>query len=497
MTNEPRDDEMLGRALSRAVETQQLPETAFDDSRVAARLAKGGVPFGQFLALAAALALIVALGTWFGRPSDVLVPVAASPSGSATSSATPAGSSAPASATPSSAPTPKAAPDHAVVYFARDGYAPVAAPVPGAGVGSTAEARIASRIDKLREAVAPPGAVNAYPGRGIPVVLARGGADVKVSGDLVALDFAVPASDWGVKGAAFARALIQQLVFTATEEPGIRRVTITENGGKPTTIDQIQVEPDLSRDEINGYDAPGSTDVIEDDGGGDGVTAKSSWSVDTAAPGVARFVLTFTGGNGKVPAFSVGAKTNGEPAFRDGKSVLAITVTATGDTSESAVIDRTPLRQLQVSVVPASATLTKERMQYVLQLDDLRPWRVFTLANPARLVVDIGGAWQAVSDRIAVYQPTVGGTIAQSFVLAGAARVFEANVVWRVKDSKLKVVAEGHTIASLGTSPVWGTFQTTITLPATVTGNVTIEVFEVSPRDGSEVGAVSFPAALR
>jgi len=136
-------------------------------------------------------------------------------------------------------------------------------------------------------------------------------------------------------------------------------------------------------------------------------------------------------------------------------------------------------------------------MQYVLQLDDLRPWRVFTLANPARLVVDIGGAWQAVSDRIAVYQPTVGGTIAQSFVLAGAARVFEANVVWRVKDSKLKVVAEGHTMASLGTSPVWGTFQTTITLPATVTGNVTIEVFEVSPRDGSEVGAVAFPAVLR
>jgi hypothetical protein len=369
--------------------------------------------------------------------------------------------------------------------------------VAGAGAGASAEARIASRIEKLRDADAPPGAVNAYPGRGIPVVLSRGAADVKIAGDLVTLDFAVPGSDWGVKGAALARALVQQLVFTATEEPGIRRVTITENGGKPTTIDQLHVDPELTRDLVNGYDAPGSTDVIEDDGGGDGVTAKASWSVDTAAPGLTRFVLTFSGGNGKVPAFTVGAKANGEPAFRDGKSVLAVTVTAAGDTSDSAVIDRTPLRRLHAAVVPPSASLTQQRMQYVLELDDLRPWRVFTLASPARLVVDIGGAPQAVSDRIAVYQPTVGGTIGQTFVLSGAARVFEANVVWRVKDAKLKVVAEGHTLASLGTSPVWGTFQTTVSLPATVTGNVTIEAFEVSPRDGSEVGVASFPAVVR
>jgi hypothetical protein len=75
--------------------------------------------------------------------------------------------------------------------------------------------------------------------------------------------------------------------------------------------------------------------------------------------------------------------------------------------------------------------------------------------------------------------------------------VFEANVVWRVKDNRQKVLADGNTLATLGTSAVWGTFQTTITLPATVTGNVTIEVFEVSPRDGAEVGAVSFGAVVR
>jgi hypothetical protein len=134
---------------------------------------------------------------------------------------------------------------------------------------------------------------------------------------------------------------------------------------------------------------------------------------------------------------------------------------------------------------------------YELGLDDLRPWRVFTLANPTRIVVDVGGQQAATSDRIAVYAPVVGSTISRTFVLSGAARVFEANVVWRVKDSRLKLLAEGSTTASLGTSAVWGTFQTTVTLPATVTGNVTIDVFEVSPRDGSEVGAVSFGVVVR
>jgi hypothetical protein len=496
MTDELQDDEILGRALSRAIETQPVRETAYERSRLKEHANRRGWPLGQFAALAAALILIVGIGTWLGRPNAVLSPTTA-PSASVGATTSPNATVATSTASPTPLPTPKTAVDHGVVYFARDVYAPVAGSVAGAGVGSTIEERVASRIEKLRDASPVAGTVNAYPGRGIPVVLSGGTAGVKISGDLVTLDFAVPSSDWGVRGAGNARALLQQLVYTATEEPGIRRVTITENGGKPTTIDQLSVDANLGRDDVSGYDVPGSTDVIEDDGGGEGVTAKSSWSVDAAAPGLTRFVLTFSGGNGKVPAFSVGAKTNGEPAFRDGKSVLAVTVTAAGDTGETAIVDRTPLRQIQVSTVPASATLTKERMQYVLQLDDLRPWRVFTLANPARLVVDIGGPVLAVSDRIAVYQPVVGGTIGQTFVLSGAARVFEANVVWRVKDSRLREVAKGNTSASLGTSPVWGTFQTTITLPTTVTGNVTIEVFEVSPRDGSEVGVVSFGAVVR
>ena len=72
--------------------------------------------------------------------------------------------------------------------------------------------------------------------------------------------------------------------------------------------------------------------------------------------------------------------------------------------------------------------------------------------------------------------------------------MFEANVVWRLKDSSQKVIASGHTTASLGTSEVWGTFQTTITVPPSVTfGRLTLEVYEASPKDGSELGLVSIP----
>ena len=104
----------------------------------------------------------------------------------------------------------------------------------------------------------------------------------------------------------------------------------------------------------------------------------------------------------------------------------------------------------------------------------------------------------ALSDRIAVNSPSPATTIdSRTFTLSGAARTFEANVVWRLKDSTQKVVANGHTAASLGTSALWGTFSTPVTLPTGVSGNMTLEVYEVSPKDGSEQGVVAIPLLVR
>lgn len=353
MTDEQRDDEMLGRALARAVETQEVNETAFDASRLARRTAsRPASGLWQLAGVAAALLLAVAFASWFTRPQDV-GPAAASAAGTWKTVA-------PATSTPSATNTP----------------APTVTPK------------------------APP----AY---------------------------------------AFAPSL----------------------------------------------------DAISDDGGGRGVTPNATWSVDSVANDLARFVLTFEGGNAKVPAYTVTPRYSATPASTDGAATITVSVPAVANNAVTftTLVGHPPLR----TVISGSGRGDQPLWVYTLVLDDLRPWRVFTLTNPARLVVDIGGVPQATSDRITVYAPAPGATISRTFAVSGAARVFEANVVWRVKDSTQKIVASGHTTASLGTSAVWGTFDTQITLPSSVTGNVTLEVYEVSPKDGSEQGLVAISLVVR
>lgn len=108
---------------------------------------------------------------------------------------------------------------------------PVAAHVDGAGNGASADARIGSRLAALfSSAAAPAGSFNTTLG-----VKARPGV-VRVDGDLATIDFVVPRGDWGIAGSAAIRAFIQQLVYTATEESGIRRVLITENGQRRSSV---------------------------------------------------------------------------------------------------------------------------------------------------------------------------------------------------------------------------------------------------------------------
>ena len=96
-----------------------------------------------------------------------------------------------------------------------------------------------------------------------------------------------------------------------------------------------------------------------------------------------------------------------------------------------------------------------------------------------------------------MYDPRPANTVTPDLRLTGAARVFEANVSWRVRDSSGRVVGSGHFSASLGSSAVWGTFDTRIQLPTSAAvGNVTLEVFEASPKDGTDQGLVQIPLTL-
>ena len=71
MTDERRDDEIIGRALSRAIETIDVNQTPFERSRIASAPPRRAV-FGvwQLAGGAIAIALGIAIGSWFTRPTE-------------------------------------------------------------------------------------------------------------------------------------------------------------------------------------------------------------------------------------------------------------------------------------------------------------------------------------------------------------------------------------------------------------------------------------------
>jgi len=492
MTNE-RDDEILGRALSRAIETLDADETPYERSRMAAQAARRGTPFWRVAALAASILLAGALGSTLLERPAADQPVGAQPSSTVAANT-------PAATTTAPAPTATAQPnaiDHDRIFFARDGLAPVSAHI-SSTVPATAEAskRISRRMAALlmeNAVAAPPGSTNARP----PLGTITSVTDVQVSGDRVTIDLGVPGG-WKVSGSAATGALVQQIVYTATEEPGIRSVLITENRGKPATIDQLVWDKPLTREDVSGY-GPLKDEVVGEEQSRPctpncpaPVPAKLSnnYSVDTFAAGVARFIVQVDSGDWE--NFIVNSRTvddTKDPA--QSKFQILIQVKGTEAKPGLEIIDRSPLRSIR-STTKAGGNLTV----YELALDDQRPWRVALLPNPDRIVVDIGGFATSLSDTVAVYAPKPGDS-GRQFTVSGLSRTYEATTQWRVVDSVRRELAKGFTTASRGTSAVWGTYQFSVQLPATVSGNVTLEVYWGSPRDGADMGLVQVPLTVR
>lgn len=490
MTDERRDDEIIGRALSRAIETIDVNQTPFERSRIAMAPRRRGFPLWQVAAGSAAIVLALALGTWFMRPTEGQPGVAASPT--ATASATTA---------PSPTAVATVAPgtlDHYRVYFARDGLPPVGAHVDNAGIGATAAERIASRLSSLPSASAPAGATNVFP-RGASAPSLSGAAAVKLAGDLATIDYTVPNGDWLVRGAATTIALMQQIVWTAAEEPGIRRVLVTQNGGQPTTIDQYQWSMPFARENVSVYDDRGGNLLqgVAGNGstGGPLRTLTTRTSTDQLAPGLSRVVIEAQGGPvDEHPDFSVSLVENDEANKPlGGKWMLQVTVARSVDTTTGVkIIDRTPLR----SLLAASGKGPGDATIYEIGLDDLRPWRTAVLINPVRIVIDIGGINSSIAGRNAVYSPTPGATVSRTFTVSGVAQNFEANVVIRVKNAQGAEVYKSSTTATNCCEP-GGTFEATVTLPTSVSGNVTLEVLESSAKDGSDLKLIQVPLTVR
>jgi immunoglobulin-like protein involved in spore germination/sporulation and spore germination protein len=491
-TDEPRDDEILGRALSRAIETAEVNETPYDHSRIGARPLKRGTPFWRVAALAATIVVAGALGSTLLERPAIDGPVAQQPTPT-TAVNTPA-----ATVTPARTPDPSSI-DRQRVYTWRDGLAPASVHLDSVGTQPTAAERISARVNALNNAVS---------GIGGTILLADPKqlyvAGVTISGDTATIDYSAPIP---LSGSLATSAMAQQIVYTATEEPGIRRVLVTVKG-KPATIDQIVWDRPLTRDDVSGYGTWKDEVISEDQSRPCAPTCPSpspavlsnNYSVDTFAAGVARFVVQVDSGDWET--FTVSGKAADDTKDpTQSKYQLVIQVKGTERKPGLEIIDRSPLRSIR-------STVTTGATQYELALDDQRPWRVALLKNPDRIIVDVGGFARSISDTVAVYSPTpiaarsgaslaTDQVIGHQFTVSGLSRTFEATTAWRVVDSTRRVLADGATTASRGTSAVWGTYQISVQLPANASGNVTLEVYWASPRDGADTGLVQVPLVVR
>lgn len=91
-----------------------------------------------------------------------------------------------------------------------------------------------------------------------------------------------------------------------------------------------------------------------------------------------------------------------------------------------------------------------------------------------------------------VTSPVPGQTVTSPLHIQGIAQVFEAMVSYRLKDTNGNVLVQSQTMSSDG-APAHGTFDVVLEYPATASGYGTLEVYEVSMKDGSDHNVVVIP----
>ena len=486
MTNE-RDDEILGRALSRAIETIDAEETPYESSRMAARSTKRGTSFWRVAALAASIVLAGALGSTLLERPAIDQPVGVQPSPTVAPSAPPA------SASPTATPAPQMR-----VFFVRDLLPPVSASISGTLGDGSRESRIGSRLAALRDAAPPtqPAGLS----NPISLIGRTWTSRVVVSGDVATVEFDIPAG-WGVRGSAQTLALVQQLVYVITEEPGIRKAQILDAGKKNAVIDGLVVDRPLSREDVTDYDSLGSTKTALGYGSPDAAAARkltTRTSVETIAPGLARIeietdLLNVTP-TVQHPDFKVEIFENDEAAKPlAGKWRMVVTVNGTDTVTGTQTIDKSPLRSV---VATSQKGPGAHETIYEIGLDDLRPWRTAIAFSPFRIIIDIGGDPRTIFDSNAVYVPAYGATVAPTFQVSGIAHNFEAHVDIIVRDERDREILRTATTGTNCCDP-GGTFAATVQLPAGTTGRIYLEVFEGSARDGSVTKLIRIPLTVR
>ncbi len=107
------------------------------------------------------------------------------------------------------------------------------------------------------------------------------------------------------------------------------------------------------------------------------------------------------------------------------------------------------------------------------------------------------GERMSASKNVVVSSPAEGQVLGNPFIILGRARAFENVANWRVRDDRNTVLAEGYFMTDARDAGLYGAFRIRAffnVLPETDKGRV--EVFTLSPRDGSEQDMVSIPVSF-
>lgn len=100
------------------------------------------------------------------------------------------------------------------------------------------------------------------------------------------------------------------------------------------------------------------------------------------------------------------------------------------------------------------------------------------------------------SKNIEIISPLTGDMVKSGFALKGNARVFEGVVSIRLLDSQGNILGQTTAQTNAPDAGFFGPFSQTINFQTTDTTG-TLEVFQVSAKDGSEVDKVTIPVLFK
>ena len=116
-------------------------------------------------------------------------------------------------------------------------------------------------------------------------------------------------------------------------------------------------------------------------------------------------------------------------------------------------------------------------------------WGHIGLADMQPFQQDLSMVWEPA---IWVNEPQPGIEVSSPLTVQGSARVYEATVNLRLVEQDGEVLVDTFTTAAAG-GPARGEFEAVLEFPASSSGEGRLEVFWISPQDGSEQDKLNIP----